>query len=100
MVYGWGSNDYLATGLGRFNPKQTLKPGRDRGDVAEPAKVSGPLSDGSYRISSLVAGEPGAALMLSRTTAPRVACTLIDAVGFPGTRVCLEFRSGVGVAVS
>ncbi|MEW5307620.1 MAG: hypothetical protein WDW36_009999 [Sanguina aurantia] len=56
MVYGWGSNDYLATGLGRFNPKQTLKPGRDRGDVAEPVAVSGPLSDGSYRISSLVAG--------------------------------------------
>ncbi|KAL6759191.1 hypothetical protein V8C86DRAFT_1350553 [Haematococcus lacustris] len=55
-IYGWGSNDYLAVGVGRGSPVQELKTGRDRGNVRKPAKVAGPLSEGSWRVMGLAAG--------------------------------------------
>ncbi|GFR45882.1 hypothetical protein Agub_g7335 [Astrephomene gubernaculifera] len=55
-VYGWGSNDYLCTGVGRHNPVQKLRPGRDRGNVMRPARASGPLSAGGWQVQAMVAG--------------------------------------------
>lgn len=51
-VYGWGSNDYLCLGVGRNNPVQELKAGRDRGNVMQPAKVGG-------RAAGWLSGEVG-----------------------------------------
>ena len=56
-VYGWGGNDYLSVGVGRNNPVQSLKPGRDRGVVKEPAQVAGALADGTWNILAIAAGE-------------------------------------------
>ena len=56
-VYGWGGNDYLCVGVGRNNPVQILKSGRDRGIVPRPAQVAGPLSDGTWSILGIAAGE-------------------------------------------
>lgn len=55
-VYGWGGNDYLCVGVGRNNPVQTMKEGRDRGNVPRPSRVAGALSDGTWSILGIAAG--------------------------------------------
>ncbi|GLC45365.1 hypothetical protein PLESTB_000314600 [Pleodorina starrii] len=55
-LYGWGSNDYLCTGVGKNNPVQKLEGGNDRGDVMLPAKSLGPISGGGWQVQALVAG--------------------------------------------
>ncbi|KAG2441828.1 hypothetical protein HXX76_003436 [Chlamydomonas incerta] len=55
-LYGWGSNDYLCTGVGRHNPVQRMKKGRDRGDVFRPARAVGPVADGGWQVQALVGG--------------------------------------------
>ncbi|PNW71586.1 hypothetical protein CHLRE_16g660390v5 [Chlamydomonas reinhardtii] len=55
-IYGWGSNDYLCTGVGRHNPVQRMKKGRDRGDVFRPARAVGPVADGGWQVQALVGG--------------------------------------------
>ncbi|GLI71601.1 hypothetical protein VaNZ11_016865 [Volvox africanus] len=55
-VYGWGSNDYLCTGVGKHNKVQKLEDGHDRGDVILPAKALGPISEGGWQVQALVAG--------------------------------------------
>ena len=55
-VYGWGGNNYLSLGVGRNNPVQVMKAGQDRGMVAQPAQVAGPLADGTWSILAIAAG--------------------------------------------
>ncbi|KAG2484068.1 hypothetical protein HYH03_017088 [Edaphochlamys debaryana] len=55
-IYGWGSNDYLCTGVGRNNPVQELKKGRDRGNVNTPAKAAGVIAQGNWQVQALVGG--------------------------------------------
>ncbi|KAG2451726.1 hypothetical protein HYH02_003506 [Chlamydomonas schloesseri] len=55
-IYGWGSNDYLCTGVGRHNPVQRMKKGRDRGDVFRPARAVGPVAEGGWQVQALVGG--------------------------------------------
>lgn len=62
-VYGWGSNDYLCTGVGRNNPVQELKSGRDRGNVMQPAKVCQHWDSREYCSSHMSAAERTASLM-------------------------------------
>ncbi|GIL90772.1 hypothetical protein Vretimale_16845 [Volvox reticuliferus] len=55
-LYGWGSNDYLCTGVGKHNKVQKLEGDSDRGDVLLPAKALGPISEGGWQVQALVAG--------------------------------------------
>ncbi|GLC68263.1 hypothetical protein PLESTF_000668100 [Pleodorina starrii] len=45
-LYGWGSNNYMCTGLGKNSPSQVLRP----------AKSLGPISGGGWQVQALVAG--------------------------------------------
>ncbi|GLC45471.1 hypothetical protein PLESTB_000317600 [Pleodorina starrii] len=55
-LYGWGSNGYFCTGVGRGNPVQKLKPGSDRGDVYQPALAQGVIARGGWQVQALVGG--------------------------------------------
>ncbi len=58
-MFGWGTNDYLSTGVGVGNPAQLLSGNRDRGPVRYPAMVKGWLGkhEGeTYKILSVQAG--------------------------------------------
>ncbi|GLI66279.1 hypothetical protein VaNZ11_010037 [Volvox africanus] len=55
-LYGWGSNGYFCTGVGRGNPVQRLKAGGERGDVFQPALSQGAIARGGWQVQAMVAG--------------------------------------------
>ncbi|GIL90839.1 hypothetical protein Vretimale_16779 [Volvox reticuliferus] len=55
-LYGWGSNGYFCTGVGRGNPVQRLKAGGEHGDVFQPALSQGIIARGGWHIQAMVAG--------------------------------------------